>query len=474
MELAEVCEAPPSAGPAESESPASQVAADEARQGIAPRAEAAAPAAPANPIPDEPIPPIRLIGADGETEGREWSFATPFLVGKVAEAGLTFANSGLSRKHALLWHQSAGWWVADLASTGGTYVNGTRIGLAPVGPLRPGDLVRFGPVTVRVGSALRSGRSWAELCVPSPWSDADTIRVRSPNRAGPLTVYPLFHSSPAGIGYALPDEAMAGGWLTVSEVSSDGRISELTVENRGDRRVLFLEGEELRGGKQNRILNTTVMVPAGGTIRVPVSCVEQGRWSPGGRPHLDTGSISSSQIRHALRSSVTRSLHDGRGHSSDQGSVWEEVRTQHHSLGVDSRTGCMTDTVTSCADRVATVRQSLPHPEGSSGVLVAVGRRIVALELFDSPGTCGRVWNRLLTGLSLDGLMAGAEAGEPSLDQIVSLFAEARATTWASVEAVGDGAESRANFEGMAGSALIVDGVLVHGSLVGGKKATTT
>lgn len=417
----------------------------------------------------ETATPIRLIGLNDEGRGREWTFPTAFLVGKVAEAGLNLSDGSISRKHAHLWHQGGEWWVADLASSNGTYVNGTRIGLAPVGPLRSHDTVQFGRVALQVRPAPRPARAWAELSLPSPWSAAATIRIRSPHRAGPLTAYPLFHAAPTEADYALPDEAIAGGWLSVSEVSAEGRVSELVAENRGHRRVLFLEGEELRGGKQNRVLNATVMVPAGGTIRVPVSCVEQGRWGSNTQPHMGTGSVSSTQLRHALRTSVTRSLHDGRGHSSDQQSVWDEVRTQHHTLGVVSATGSMTDTVTRCADRVANIRQSIPYTEGSAGVLVAVGGRLVSLDLFDSPNTCRRVWDRLVTGSALDGLMAGAEAGEPSLDQITHLFAEAGAATWAPVAAVGDGTESRAEFDGMAGSALVVDGALVHGSLVGGR-----
>jgi len=55
-----------------------------------------------------------------------------------------------------------------------------------------------------------------------------------------------------------------------------GSVPDLLVDNRGDVRVLFLEGEELIGAKQNRILNTSVLVPAHSKIKIPVSCVEPG------------------------------------------------------------------------------------------------------------------------------------------------------------------------------------------------------
>ena len=55
-------------------------------------------------------------------------------------------------------------------------------------------------------------------------------------------------------------------------------MPELMVENKGDMRVLFIEGEELVGAKQNRILNTSILVPAKSKTKIPVSCVERGRW----------------------------------------------------------------------------------------------------------------------------------------------------------------------------------------------------
>ena len=43
----------------------------------------------------------------------------------------------------------------------------------------------------------------------------------------------------------------------ITEVSEGGSVPELRVVNKGDARILVLDGEELRGAKQNRVLNTT-------------------------------------------------------------------------------------------------------------------------------------------------------------------------------------------------------------------------
>ena len=66
--------------------------------------------------------------------------------------------------------------------------------------------------------------------------------------------------------------------VTIREVDGGGRVPEVQVTNIGDRPVLFIDGDELIGAKQNRVVNLTILVPAFTTLKIPVSCVEAGRW----------------------------------------------------------------------------------------------------------------------------------------------------------------------------------------------------
>ena len=151
------------------------------------------------------------------------------------------------------------------------------------------------------------------------------IRIGSPASHGSLTVFPLFCGETRLVHYLLSDEAIQAGTVTVSEVSQQGSVPELVVENKGLCRALFLEGEELVGAKQNRILNTSVLVPAQARMTIPVSCVEHGRWSRTSAFFTPSKYISPYHLRHGLKGSVARSLREKQGHRSDQGQVWDEV-----------------------------------------------------------------------------------------------------------------------------------------------------
>src|SRR3990172_1414705 len=223
------------------------------------------------------------------------------------------------------------------------------------------------------------------------------IRIGDPIRHEGLAVFPVFAEPIRGVDYDLSDEAINKGTVTVEEVSEAGSVPDLSVENKGDVRILFLEGEELVGAKQNRVLNTSVLIAAHTKSKIPVSCVEAGRWGYKSRRFGSGGTHSPSMLRRVLKASVSKSVRAKRGHRSDQGEVWEEVARQQKALGAFSGTSAMSDTFEAHRKRLDEFREKLHYVEGAVGAAVAVGGKVVTIDLFDKPTTCGRVWNRLLS-----------------------------------------------------------------------------
>ena len=107
----------------------------------------------------------------------------------------------------------------------------------------------------------------------------------------------------------------------VTEVSEAGSVPFLQVANGADRPLLLLDGQELIGAKQNRILDTTVLVAAHTEVTIPVSCVEQGRWGYRGRQFRPGDASLYASLRARKASHVTQSVRAGRGRRADQGGV---------------------------------------------------------------------------------------------------------------------------------------------------------
>lgn len=293
------------------------------------------------------------------------------------------------------------------------------------------------------------------------------FRVGDALRHEALSVFPLFSEPGGGPDYRLSDEALSDGTVVVQEVSEGGSVPELVVENTGDVRVLFLEGEELVGAKQNRILNTSVLIAAHSKIKVPVSCVEHSRWSYTSRHFRASGSHSPSKLRRTLKESVTRSVRENRGHTSDQRAVWREVATLHETHRVASHTQAMSDAFEAYKDRIAAYKERLTYVEGATGMAVAVGDRIVSADVFDKPATCRKVWERLLSGFVFDALEAKPSDRAVSTADVEEFLAVARGLPWEPAETVGEGEEYRAESgRGDCASALVLAGAMVHGSVL--------
>lgn len=103
------------------------------------------------------------------------------------------------------------------------------------------------------------------------------LQIGAARQHANLTMFPLLGGRAGDPDYHTADEALAPGTARVTEVSDSGSVPELRFQNAGEWAVLLLDGEELVGAKQNRVLNLTILAPASKEIRIPVSCVEAGR-----------------------------------------------------------------------------------------------------------------------------------------------------------------------------------------------------
>jgi hypothetical protein len=173
-----------------------------------------------------------------------------------------------------------------------------------------------------------------------------------------------------------------------------------------------------------------------------------------------------SDLRRTLKRSVGRSLRENRGHRSDQVQVWADVRALHETLCISSPSSSLANTFAECAGHLAEGRDRLSYAEGSSGLAVAIGARVASVDLFSSPAICRKARDRVLAGLLVDDLLAFDAGDSPDEAQVARLIDEALHADWIPTRAVGEGEEYWSEFSGKLGTALLLNGVLVHGSLV--------
>lgn len=127
------------------------------------------------------------------------------------------------------------------------------------------------------------------------------------------------------------------GQVAISEVSVSGSVPELQARNDGDTDVLLLAGQIVAGGKQNRSLNADILIRSKSSTTIPVTCVEQGRWSGDPRSRFRHAGIEPLSIRSAKLRCVHGSIRSSGTHVADQGEVWSRVASMQQAMAVESR-----------------------------------------------------------------------------------------------------------------------------------------
>ncbi len=295
------------------------------------------------------------------------------------------------------------------------------------------------------------------------------VRIGDSLRCGGLTMFPLFGGMPlfndggGTVDYIPAHVAMEQGAITVREVSEAGSVSELLAENFGDRQVLFVEGEELRGAKQNRVLAGSVLVGARSNTTIPVFCTEHGRWVRG-TGHFVTGSYCPPSLRHLLKEGRRDPALLRARNRPSQVSLWREIRRRHQALDVLSRTDDMAAAIQTRRDNVEHLRMQFPCPSAASGIAIAIADQVV-LDVFDQATTLQAVWDRMVAGLALDVMEERGDGSQPSHEDVMTQLYAVRQLQFQQIPQVGLGEGYHFQHGDTLGNALVVDGVLVHFSL---------
>ena len=288
----------------------------------------------------------------------------------------------------------------------------------------------------------------------------DEVRPGEARLAGPLGLVPL-SGGRVGPAYVLAEAALAAGLLEIREKDA-GTVPTLIARNLASEPVLLLEGEQLVGVRQDRVLNVPVLVPAASEIEIPVSCVEPGRWRYDDRAvaYVDAPIVSPT-VRARKVASVGACLRVSGMRRSNQGEVWAAVGERLAQAAVPSDTGALRHAYEGRAHDLAGIVAEAGEPaEGQTGVVACVGGRPIALDLFDRPSTLARVWPRLVRGYALDAL--GAEAAPVDGEAVRGFLAGLARGEATAHDAVGLGTEVVLSGAGLTGDALVWEGAVVQ------------
>lgn len=93
--------------------------------------------------------PYISISRENETAENKLTFTQPELhVGRDEACDVLLSDDTVSNQHARLWFRNKQWWIEDLLSTNGTFLNDERLETPTI--LISGDEVRVGKVLLLI------------------------------------------------------------------------------------------------------------------------------------------------------------------------------------------------------------------------------------------------------------------------------------------------------------------------------------
>jgi hypothetical protein len=289
------------------------------------------------------------------------------------------------------------------------------------------------------------------------------VRIKPPRQSHGLQVFGLRVESASAPPYETLDEALLRHDLEVTELTEGGSVPTLKLLNKSDSRVFLMAGEQLIGAKQNRVLNTSLMVEAKTEVPIPVSCVEQGRWAYRSRHFSSHGSSSHSTLRRKMTRSVSESYVARAVPQSDQGEVWQEVSRKMEAMGSVSSSMALEQTYEDTRPRLESIIAELPAPEDCNGAVFVLQGKVVGLDVFDKPETLTKLWPKLVQGYAIDALEKAEDAACAVDAEAVEMWLkQAERVEPKSFPSPGLGEDVRLEGATVVGAGLVVENRPVH------------
>jgi len=277
--------------------------------------------------------------------------------------------------------------------------------------------------------------------------------------------------------------AVAAGTARVGEVDG-GRVSQLRVENRGDALLFAMAGELVSGGRQDRVLNASMLIAPGAGATVAVSCVEQHRWEGGAgrqRHFTPARAAASPAVRSTVHGTMITSLRTSGRRRTNQQAVWRRVSDTLQRSGTHqaTRTGALTGGLAHQRGRLDEYARACAAPAHqpqipqlglalfTPGTPSAGLHGFSSLDCFGSPALLDHYASRLVRGAALEALSdapcATPIAPPDATGNILAALADQRPLVTRPAAGHAPGAqELHYAFDGIVASVLCYQGHPVH------------
>lgn len=280
-----------------------------------------------------------------------------------------------------------------------------------------------------------------------------------------LSIVQIATDNQNSFSYISGPSAIKDNLIEVTEVSESGSVNMLQVLNLSDKFVFMMDGDILAGAKQNRVLNTSVLLAPNSKTQIPVSCVERGRWSHISEKFHSTDYTAPSFMRAKKAFKVSENLKKGVRHLADQAEVWEDVNFYSLKFNIKSRSDNLSDIFNGKRKDLDEFIEFFKPDKSANGLAVFVKNSLLSLDVFNLTEIYSEYFQRIVKGCAIEAF--GLEGNS----QITEAEAKFKALTFIDQfgnfdfeehSGVGVGTEKRFRSDDMTGFELVYNSNMIH------------
>ncbi len=228
------------------------------------------------------------------------------------------------------------------------------------------------------------------------------LRIGEPLTYENLTMYPLFMDSDESISYISLDTALTNSMVEVRELDKGASVPELLFINKSDKKIFLMDGEELLGAKQNRIINTAILINKKSENVISVSCVEQSRWSYKTQTFQKSEYSLPNSMRRKNMGDIEISLKKSLGYRADQGKVWSGIEEMSRAAGTSSPTMAMNDILGKKKSELNKISKKMKVQDNQKGMIVTIDGELAGMDFISRKEVFKGLFNKILNSYATD------------------------------------------------------------------------
>lgn len=288
------------------------------------------------------------------------------------------------------------------------------------------------------------------------------IKVLESQKFDDVLVYPLSLEVNNVPYFITLEEALKTEKFLIKEVNVFGEVPILKVINGLSEEVLILDGEELRGGKQNRVVNTSILVKRKSKLNIPVSCTEERRWHYISDDFRDPDIIIPLEVRKIKNFGVFENLVFNKEYRSEQYLIWEHIDRMGKEYKVDSETSAMRDVYEKAKKDLEDKMQYFSYVEGQNGIVVFKNGIFEGIDIITLPSAYEKLHPKLIKSYLFKGLNRRKKDGGINKKDLEEIFKEISELEPLKFKSVGLGWDLRYSSEEYIGAVLTYRNKPIH------------